>query len=68
MNKFNFNSVPNILSGSGKIDELANICFKNKVSKPLLVTDLGIKAQGYVNSIEKNLSKDFSILQVFLKV
>ena len=60
MNEFNFNSVPNIISGSGKLTELVNICTKNEIFKPLLVSDIGIKAQGYIklaSSIlkEKNL-------------
>ena len=48
MNEFNFNSVPNIISGSGKLTELVNICTKNEIFKPLLVSDIGIKAQGYI--------------------
>ena len=57
MNMFHFNSVPNIISGSGKIDELSNICLKHQILKPLVVTDFGIKEQGYVKTIEKILSK-----------
>ena len=57
MNKFNFNSVPNIISGPGKTDEIANIFLKNQINRPLLITDLGIKAQGYVESIKKKLDK-----------
>ena len=52
MNTFNFNSVPNIISGPGKINELSNICLKNQIFKPLVITDSGIKEQGYVKILE----------------
>ena len=68
MNKFNFNSVPNILSGPGKINEIADICLKNQITRPLLITDLGIKAQGYVESVQKKLHKSNVELSTFDKV
>ena len=52
MSVFNFNSVPNIISGAGKLNELSNICKKIQVSNPILITDLGIKKQGYIKQIE----------------
>ena len=55
MNGFSFYSVPNIVSGSGRIDALENICKQKKILKPLIVTDLGIIEQGYVKIVEKIL-------------
>ena len=57
MNTFYFNSVPNIISGPGKINELSNICLKNQIFKPLVITDSGIKEQGYIKILENILSK-----------
>ena len=68
MNKFNFNSVPNLISGSGKIDELVNICKQNNIYNPIVISDLGIKKQGYVQIIEKNLSQNNIGLSVFDEV
>ena len=68
MNIFNFNSVPNIISGAGKLNELKNILKKNKISRPILVTDIGIKKQGYVNEIESILKKNNIKLSIFDEV
>ena len=68
MNTFNFNSVPNIISGSGKIDELSNICLKHQILNPLVVTDFGIKELGYVKIIEKILSKNKIEISIFDQV
>jgi len=68
MNGFNFYSVPNIIFGSGKLDELANLCTKNKICNPLLVSDLGIKAQGYVNLVDSLLKKHNIELSIYDEV
>ena len=52
MNTFSFYSVPNIISGSGMIDALESVCNKSKIFKPLIITDFGIKEQGYVQIVE----------------
>ena len=57
MNTFSFYSVPNIISGSGMIDALESICKKSKILKPLIITDFGIKEQGYVQIVENDLKK-----------
>ena len=61
MNEFNFNSVPNIISGSGKLTELVNICTKNQIFKPLLVSDVGIKTQGYIKLASSILKKNLEL-------
>ena len=65
MNEFNFNSVPNIISGSGKLTELVNICTKNEIFKPLLVSDIGIKTQGYIKLASSILKEKNLELSVF---
>ena len=68
MNTFHFNSVPNVISGSGKINELSSICVKHKILKPLVVTDFGIIKQGYVKIIGKILSKNKIEISIFDEV
>ena len=65
MNAFNFNSVPNIISGSGKIDELVKVCINNQIFKPIVITDFGIKKQGYVEIIEKILARHNIQISIF---
>ena len=68
MNVFNFNSVPNIISGSGKLDELEIIFKKLKILNPILVTDQGIKKLGYIKIVENILAKTNTNLIVFDEV
>ena len=65
MNVFNFNSVPNIISGSGKLNELEIIFRKLKILNPILITDQGIKKLGYVKIVENILAKTNTNLVVF---
>ena len=68
MNVFNFNSVPNIISGSGKLDELEIIFRKLKILNPILITDQGIKKLGYIKIVENILAKTNTNLIVFDEV
>ena len=68
MNEFNFNSVPNIISGSGKLNELEIIFRKLKILNPILITDQGIKKLGYVKIVENILAKTNTNLIVFDEV
>ena len=68
MNVFNFNSVPNIISGSGRLDELENIFRKLKILNPILITDQGIKKLGYIKNVEDILAKTNTNLVVFDEV
>ncbi len=65
MSVFNFNAVPNIICGSGKLTELATIFEKNKIFKPILITDSGIVDQGYVESVELICKKNNIKLSIF---
>ena len=65
MNVFNFNSVPNIISGSGRLDELEIIFRKLKILNPILITDQGIKKLGYIKNVENILAKTNTNLVVF---
>ena len=65
MNTFSFYSVPNIISGSGMIGALESICNKSKILKPLIITDFGIKEQGYVQIVEKILRKNNCEISIF---
>ena len=65
MNVFNFNSVPNIISGSGKLNELEIIFRKLKILNPILITDQGIKKLGYIKIVENILAKTNTNLIVF---
>ena len=65
MNIFNFNTVPNIISGAGKLNELSDICANNQISKPILITDSGIKKQGYVKKVESIFKKNNIKLIIF---
>ncbi len=68
MNVFNFNSVPNIISGSGKLDELEIIFRKLKILNPILITDQGIKKLGYIKIVENMLAKTNTNLIVYDEV
>ena len=65
MNVFNFNSVPNIISGSGKLNELEIIFRKLKILNPILITDQGIEKLGYIKIVENILAKTNTNLIVF---
>lgn len=65
MNVFNFNSVPNIISGSGRLDELEIIFRKLKILNPILITDQGIKKLGYIKNVENIIAKTNTNLVVF---
>ena len=65
MNLFNYSSVPNIIVGSGKFKETPNICKKCNISNPILITDNGIKEQGFISTIEAILKKDNIDISVY---
>ena len=65
MSEFNFNAVPSITCGSGKLTELASICKRNQIFKPILITDSGIVDQGYVKSVELICKKNNIKLSIF---
>tara|TARA_B100001248_G_scaffold168459_1_gene127562 strand:+ start:3966 stop:5090 length:1125 start_codon:yes stop_codon:yes gene_type:complete len=60
--------VPNIISGSGKLDELEIIFRKLKIFNPILITDQGIKKLGYIKIVENLLAKINTNLIVFDEV
>tara|TARA_B100000242_G_scaffold143387_1_gene102082 strand:+ start:386 stop:1510 length:1125 start_codon:yes stop_codon:yes gene_type:complete len=57
--------VPNIISGSGKLNELEIIFRKLKILNPILITDQGIKKLGYIKIVENILAKTNTNLIVF---
>ena len=65
MNLFNYSSVPNIIVGSGKLDELSYICKRKNISKPILITDAGIKEQGYISTVISILNKKNINLSIY---
>ncbi len=54
----NFQTVPFIESGYGKISKLPEICKKLNIKRPLIITDSGLFSLGYVDLITKVLEKE----------
>ena len=52
----NFQTVPLIESGLGKISILSDVCNKLNIKKPLIITDQGLFKLGFVEKIEKSLN------------
>ncbi len=52
----NFQTVPLVESGLGKISILSDVCYKLNVKKPLIITDHGLFELGFVEEIEKSLT------------
>ena len=52
----NFQTVPLIESGLGKISILSDVCNQLNIKKPLIITDQGLFKLGFVEEIEKSLS------------
>ena len=52
----NFQTVPLVESGLGKISILSDICNKLNIKKPLIITDQGLFELGFVEKIEKSLA------------
>ena len=52
----NFQTVPLVESGLGKISILSNVCNQLNIKKPLIITDQGLFKLGFVEEIEKSLS------------
>jgi len=52
----NFQTVPLIESGLGKISVLSDICNKFNIKKPLIITDHGLFELGFVEEIKKSLT------------
>ena len=64
----NFQTVPLIESGLGKISVLSDICNKFNIKKPLIITDQGLFKLGFVEKIEKNLTIKNIFPSVYNKV
>ena len=52
----NFQTVPLVESGLGKISILSAVCNKLNIKKPLVITDQGLFKLGFVEEIEKSLT------------
>ena len=52
----NFQTVPLVESGLGKISILSDVCNQLNIKKPLIITDQGLFKLGFVEEIEKSLS------------
>ena len=52
----NFQTVPLVESGLGKISILSDVCNQLNIKKPLIITDQGLFKLGFVEKIEKSLS------------
>ena len=52
----NFQTVPLVESGLGKISILSDVCNKLNIKKPLVITDQGLFELGFVEKIEKSLT------------
>ena len=64
----NFQTVPLIVSGLGKILILSDICNQLNIKKPLIITDQGLFKLGFVEDIEKSLTKKNILPSVYNKV
>ena len=52
----NFQTVPLVESGLGKISILSEVCNQLNIKKPLIITDQGLFKLGFVEEIEKSLT------------
>ncbi len=52
----NFQTVPLVESGLGKISILSDVCNKLNIKKPLIITDQGLFKLGFLKEIEKSLT------------
>ncbi len=64
----NFQTVPLVESGLGKISILSEICSQLNIKKPLIITDQGLFKLGFVKEIEKSLTIKNILPSVFNKV
>ena len=64
----NFQTVPLVESGLGKVSILSDICNKLNIKKPLIITDQGLFNLGFVEKIEKNLTIKNIFPSVYNKV
>ena len=64
----NFQTVPLVESGLGKISVLSDICNKLNIKKPLIITDQGLFKLGFIEKIEKNLTIKNIFPSVYNKV
>ena len=53
----NFQTVPLVESGLGKISILSDVCNQLNIKKPLIITDQGLLKLGFVEEIEKCFTK-----------
>ena len=52
----NFQTVPLVKSGLGKISILSEVCNQLNIKKPLIITDQGLFKLGFVEEVEKSLT------------
>jgi alcohol dehydrogenase class IV len=64
----NFQTVPLVESGLGKMSILSDICNKLNIKKPLIITDQGLFKLGFIEKIEKNLTINNIFPSVYNKV
>ena len=64
----NFQTVPLVESGLGKISILSEICNQLNIKKPLIITDQGLYKLGFVEEIEKSLTTENILPSVYNKV
>ena len=64
----NFQTVPLVESGLGKISILSDTCNKLNIKKPLIITDQGLFKLGFVEKIENNLIINNIFPSVYNKV
>ncbi len=55
MQPFIFNTVRSIISESGSLAQIAQVCQRNGISRPLIVTDPGIEKLGLLKNLEDHL-------------
>ena len=64
----NFQTVPLVESGLGKISILSDVCNQLNIKKPLIITDQGLFKLGLVEKIEKSLTLKNILPSVYNKV
>ena len=64
----NFQTVPLVESGLGKISILSDVCNQLNIKKPLIITDQGLFELGFLEKIEKSLTLKNILPSVYNKV
>ena len=55
MQSFIFNTAKSLISESGSLAQIAEVCRRNGISRPLIVTDPGIEKLGMLDTLVKHL-------------